>query len=153
MATTASIRRVYVDVCALSRPFDDQTQARIRLETEAVKLLLSHVRQRDIQLAVSVVHSLEIAAIDDMEERNTLEQILTEFGEIFPADLQHTRQRAEALTYLNLGPADAAHLALAEAMEADFVSVDDRLLKRARRAGLAIWCGTPVEYCEKEQLR
>jgi len=30
---------VYLDVCALSRPFDDQAFLRIRLETEAVNLI------------------------------------------------------------------------------------------------------------------
>lgn len=34
---------VYIDVCALSRPFDEQEYIRIRLETEAVNLILSPV--------------------------------------------------------------------------------------------------------------
>jgi len=29
------MERVYLDLCCLNRPFDDQTQERIRLETEA----------------------------------------------------------------------------------------------------------------------
>jgi hypothetical protein len=32
--------RIYVDVCCLNRPFDNQTQDRIRLEAEAVILIL-----------------------------------------------------------------------------------------------------------------
>jgi hypothetical protein len=32
--------RIYLDACCLNRPFDDQTQERIRLESEAV--LLNH---------------------------------------------------------------------------------------------------------------
>ncbi len=28
--------RIYLDVCCLNRPFDRQSQARIRLETEAM---------------------------------------------------------------------------------------------------------------------
>lgn len=31
--------RIYLDVCCLQRPFDDQRQTRIRLEAEAVKLI------------------------------------------------------------------------------------------------------------------
>jgi hypothetical protein len=31
---TSPERRVYLDVCTLCRPFDDQTHIRIRLETE-----------------------------------------------------------------------------------------------------------------------
>lgn len=36
-------KSVYLDVCALSRPFDDQSYLRIRIETEAVNLILSNV--------------------------------------------------------------------------------------------------------------
>lgn len=31
------VLRIYLDVCSLQRPFDDQRQARIRLEAEAMK--------------------------------------------------------------------------------------------------------------------
>jgi hypothetical protein len=43
---------VYLDVCALSRPFDDQSQMRIRLETDAVQLILSHIRSGSLTLIV-----------------------------------------------------------------------------------------------------
>jgi hypothetical protein len=33
--------RIYVDMCCLKRPFDDQSQPRIRLESEAVLALLA----------------------------------------------------------------------------------------------------------------
>jgi hypothetical protein len=34
--------RIYLDVCCLNRPFDDQTQDRVHLEAEAVILILTH---------------------------------------------------------------------------------------------------------------
>jgi predicted nucleic acid-binding protein len=153
MANDQSRRLIYLDVCALSRPFDDQTQARIRLETEAVELILSRVRQGDVQLIVSAAHAVEIAAIEDAEERAALERLVKELGHRPRLQLHLARQRAERLTQMKIGPADAAHLALAEQSEADFVTVDDRLLKQAQRAGLAIWIGTPPQFCEKEKLR
>ena len=33
--------RIYLDACCLNRPFDDQTQIRIRLEAEAVLMVLT----------------------------------------------------------------------------------------------------------------
>jgi len=36
---------IYIDVCSLSRPFDDQDYLRIRMETDAVTLILSRARQ------------------------------------------------------------------------------------------------------------
>ena len=69
---TNQTRRIYLDVCALCRPFDDQSQIRIRLETEAVQLILSHVRAENLSLIVSPVHDAEITAIGDLAERTHL---------------------------------------------------------------------------------
>jgi len=38
---------VYLDVCCLNRPFDDQTQDRIHLESEAVLLILKHIENEE----------------------------------------------------------------------------------------------------------
>lgn len=37
-------RQVYLNVCALNRPLDDQSQMRIQLKTDAVLLILSYVK-------------------------------------------------------------------------------------------------------------
>lgn len=150
-ASTA--KRVYLDVCALCRPFDDQQQARIRLETEAVELILAHIRQQRLILIASPTHQLEIGAISEAEERQQLLLLLKQWAASPPFDLPLIRQRAEQLAGSGLGVADAAHLAFAEAALADFVSVDDRLLKQCRRIKAMIWCGTPLAYCDKEDLR
>jgi hypothetical protein len=42
---TKNKMKVYLDNCALNRPFDDQSQERIRIETEAVVLVLSHLER------------------------------------------------------------------------------------------------------------
>jgi hypothetical protein len=34
------VKRIYLDVCCLNRPFDDQRQDRIRLEAEAIERIL-----------------------------------------------------------------------------------------------------------------
>ncbi len=140
MDSTPSLitKRVYLDVCALCRPFDDQQQARIRLETEAVELILAHIRQEQIKLIVSPTHELEIGAIKEAEERQHLLLLLKQWGASLPFDLPLVRQRAEQLVGLGMGVADAAHLAFAEAAQSDFVSVDDRLLKQCHRVNATI---------------
>jgi predicted nucleic acid-binding protein len=145
--------RVYLDVCALCRPFDDQNQIRIRLETSAVELILAHVRRRELELIISSVHEFEINAIPDVEERKQLLLLLTEYGTPGEFDLRATRERAEQWVARGLGVADAAHPAFAEEAAAEFVTVDDRLIKRCRRMEPTVWCGTPPAFCEKENLR
>lgn len=146
-------RRVYLDVCALCRPFDDQDQARISMETEAVGLILSHVRAGRLRLIVSPVHNLEIGATTKLDERAALERILTELGHQPRFNARAVRQRAETFARLGLGWADAAHLAFAEAAEAAFASVDDQLLRRATRVAASVWVGTPMGLCEREDLK
>jgi hypothetical protein len=53
--------RVYLDVCCLNRPFDDQTQDRIRLEAEAVTLILGHFEAKEWDWIGSDAVNLEIA--------------------------------------------------------------------------------------------
>lgn len=145
-------RLVYLDVCALCRPFDDPAQIRVRAEAEAVQLILSHVRAGDLTLVVSPVHAVEIDAIADATERVHLSALLQHSG-VEPAfDLLRVRQRAEDLVAQGFGPADAVHVAFAEAAEADFVTCDDRLLRQCRRVGLSAWYGTPLAFCDKEEL-
>lgn len=144
---------IYLDVCALCRPFDDQTRMRIRLETDAVQLILSHVRAGSLTLIASPAHDIEISAIDDLTEREHLWSMLQQLGQRLTFDLKRTRKRAEELNQQGLGPADAVHLAFAEEAEADFITCDDRLLRRCLRVRPGVWFGTPVAFCDKENLR
>ena len=144
---------IYLDVCVLSRPFDDQHQMRIRLETEAVNLILSRVKQGQYALLVSPVHRREIVDIPDPYERTGLQTILEKYGVPVFVDLVATRQRSEELVAIGFGVADAAHVAFAEKSEASFVSCDDKLLKKCTGEIFDIWCGNPVAFCEQERLR
>jgi hypothetical protein len=116
-------------------------------------LILAHIRQQRLVLIVSPTHELEIGAISDAEERQHLLLLLKKWGDSPSFDLPLIRQRADQLVGLGMGVADAAHLAFAEAALADFMSVDDRLLKLCRRIQTKVWCGTPLAYCDKEDLR
>ncbi len=39
--------KIYLDTCCLNRPFDDQSQERIRLETEAVMIILARLSRKE----------------------------------------------------------------------------------------------------------
>jgi len=145
--------RIYLDVCALCRPFDDQSQIRIRLETEAVQLILSYVRSGNLTLITSPVHTIEINAIGNPVERAHLISLLAEIGTRAEVDLGQTRLRAEELANAGLGPADAAHLAFAEAAETSFIACDDRPARQCRRVHTTIWSGDPAAFCSENEMR
>lgn len=144
---------IYLDVCALSRPFDEQHYIRIKLETDAVNMILSKVKEGRFNLLVSPVHIKEIAAITDTHERIELQMILDNVGMHVTADIKKTRKRAVELVMLGFGIADAAHVAFAETSSAQFISCDDRLIKKCRDHNINVWCGNPVFFCDKEGLR
>ena len=147
------IELIYIDVCAICRPFDEQSYLRIKLETEAVNLILAKVEYGSYKLLVSPVHLKEIEAISDVSERIELQTLLDKIGKPIKVDMGKTRARAEELTYLGFGVADAAHVAFAEQSQAQFITCDDRLIKKCLTYKISVWCGNPVAFCEKEQLK
>ncbi|MBK5962956.1 hypothetical protein CCR95_02320 [Thiocystis minor] len=128
MVTTNRPTALYLDVCTLCRPFDDQNQSRIRREAESYYRILQAMQNGRYALVCSPVHLAEIAAITDPLERNEVKAILVQQGmPCASGDLTPLRQRAEALAAQSMGAADAAHVAFAEANATYFITCDDRL--------------------------
>lgn len=144
---------IYLDVCTLCRPFDDQTYLRIRLETEALNLILAKIHSGQLKMMVSKVHYREISDIPDQKERIELEALLNSSGQMIKAINKLARERAEELIGMGFGIADAAHLAFAEQSGANFISCDDRLIKKCLRHDIKVWAGTPIAFCDKENLK
>jgi hypothetical protein len=61
--------KIYLDVCCLNRPFDDQGQERIRIESEAVITILGRCRSKTLILLSSEVVDLEISKIPDDDRK------------------------------------------------------------------------------------
>ena len=147
------MKPIYIDVCALSRPFDDQSYLRIKLETESLNLILSNIKKGKYRLLVSPVHFKEIKAIPETYERIELQAILEILGVSIKANLSKVRERADELVKLNFGIADAAHVAFAEHGKAEFITCDDVIIKKCLNHKIGVWCGSPLSFCEKEMLR
>jgi hypothetical protein len=64
--------RIYLDVCCLNRPFDDQSQERIRLEAEAVLLILRRIKAGEWQWIGSPVVTAEIRQTPDLERQQAM---------------------------------------------------------------------------------
>jgi len=125
--------KVYLDMCALKRPYDDASQPRIVNEGRAVARILAAVAQGQILALRSPVHDAENSRNRDVVRRATVDAIILQLhaADIDPAGVS---KRAEELHRRGFAAADAAHLASAEAGGADvFITVDDRLLRTAHR--------------------
>lgn len=79
--------------------------------------------------------------------------VLNKLGEPIIGNKLKIRARAEELVQLGFGIADAAHVAFAEYSGAQFISCNDKLVKKCLVKKIKVWCGNPVLFCEKEGLR
>jgi len=144
---------VYLDVCILCRPFDDQKMMRIRLETDSYHLIMQAIQSGVYRMVYSPVHDAEISAIHDMLEKVELLEIIHQYGEKCGDNFQTIRKRADELLAKGMGIADAAHVAFAESNADYFLSCDDRLIKQCHRQGVDVVVMTPVEFCIQEKLK
>jgi predicted nucleic acid-binding protein len=145
--------KLYIDVCCLCRPFDDQRYLRIKLETNALFLILEKIKQSYYQFLYSKVHLLEINAIDNRVEKNELLTLLEKIGvQINPESTVKIKERAEYLCKKGLGIADAAHLSFAESSAHYVISCDDLYLKKSNKYS-TIPLLNPIEFCIKEDLK
>lgn len=126
---------VYLDVCCFNRPYDDQTQDRIRLEAEAVLLILRRVEAGDWRFTVSEAVTQEIDEIPDSERRERILALLHPAYRVMPIRVRQI-ERAEQLEQVSFRFLDAVHVACAEDAAVDvLLTTDDRLIKAARRQG------------------
>ena len=126
--------KIYLDNCVLNRPFDDQSQERVRLETEAIILLLSRLERKEMTWLGSRALEIEIERAPDSEQQSRLRRV-TEFVTPTVEIGEKELMRASELQKLGFVGFDAVHLACAESGKADvFLTTDDRLLKLAKRA-------------------
>jgi predicted nucleic acid-binding protein len=146
-------KMLYLDVCTLCRPFDDQRMMRIRLETNAYYLILQAVQDGKYDLAASPAHFEEVQAISDTEERREILSVLEKLGTTTACDWTAARVRAIDLLAKKFGIADAAHVALAEATADYFITCDDRLLRRCKRESVKTVAINPVEFIITEDLK
>ena len=61
--------KIYLDTCCLKRPFDDQRQPRVRLESEAVTLILEKIHKGEWEWIGSDVLTYELGETKDAERR------------------------------------------------------------------------------------
>ena len=124
--------KIYLDNCCLSRPFDDQTQPRIRLETEAIVLIIEHFCAGQWQWISSEVSTFEADQNLDLRQRLQVKFLLNYVHQVISVGTTET-SRGKHLESLGFKPFDALHLACAESGNADLLlTTDDQMLRKAK---------------------
>ena len=141
--------RLYVDLSCFNRPFDDQGQERIRLETEAVFVVLTRIMEGKDTLLWSWVMSFENDKHPNPDRRDEI-AVWEARAERSVSLSNKLEEHARQISELGISGLDAVHLASAEEGGADvLLTCDDVLVRRSRRRTLALRVLNPVAYFEE----
>jgi predicted nucleic acid-binding protein len=143
--------KIYLDTCCLNRPFDDQNQLRVRLEAEAVTLVLERLHQHKWEWVGSEILVSELEQTKDDERRERLLLLSGQVHEVVEMD-ERILTRAEKLEASGYDSYDAIHLASAERAKVDvFLTTDDNLLKVANqnKKAFSFMVVNPVKWLEE----
>lgn len=127
------MKLIYLDMCCFNRPYDDQSQARIRLETEAKLLIQENIREGKCKVAWSAILDFECSNNPYPEHQQAIFQwrkLATVLVRPTPEIITIAKQFQEN----GITRFDALHVACALASQVDiFISTDDRLLKKCNK--------------------
>lgn len=124
--------RVYLDNCSYNRPYDDQTQMRIHLETQAKLHIQDLIRQKQIELVTSYVLDFENSNNRSMQKKMAIEKFMKDYASFYVSNKSEKdiAQIAYVIMKSGIKEKDAYHVACAIMAECEyFVTTDDRLLK------------------------
>ena len=121
--------RIYLDNCCFNRPYDDQTQLRIELETKSKLFIQQKIIEGKYILVSSVILEYENSKNPYHLRQIAINNFLTN-SEIYIGECDEVIDIARVLTDKGLRIKDASHLACAVYGGCDyFITTDDRLLK------------------------
>ena len=124
--------RIYLDVCCFNRPFEDQSQIRVRLESEAKLKIQEEIRSGRLQLAWSYVLDYENNKNPYQERKERIKS----WKKYAVSDIQERSELLEEADLLNrkgLPNIDCLHIACAILSGCEyFLTTDDRILQRGK---------------------
>lgn len=124
--------RIYLDNCSYNRPYDDQTQMRIYLETQAKLHIQEMIRQNKIELVTSYVLDFENSNNRSKQKKAAIEKFMKDNAVFYVSNKNEKdiAKIADAVMRTGIKEKDAYHVACAVMAECNyFVTTDDRLLK------------------------
>ena len=146
---------VYLDTSVYNRPFDDQDQIRIKLETEAFLSIVDRAVKGGISIIGSSVVTYENSRNPFIERREQVSSYLSVALKWLKVS-KSIKGRAAALESSGIDSLDAMHLACAEAGGAAyFVTCDDAVIRKAKQQKyhLALEVCSPLDFVVKEVFK
>ena len=145
--------KIYLDNCAYNRPFDDQTQIKITLETEAKRHIQRLIVEKKIDLAYSFINRFENSKNKKPLNKNSISNFFTNavlYIDYTSAD--SVGKRAVEIMKTGIKTKDAYHISCAiESGCRYFITTDKPLLKHKRDEIIICSPIQFLDYYEEEQ--
>ena len=142
--------KVYLDVCCLCRPFDDQTIGRVRLEVTAVLEIIRRCATQEFTLVTSEAITEELSKIPDINKRLRVEKIESITQEHVLIDDGITSRMYELIA-MGGDAMDSLHVACAERAGAVFLTTDDDLITFFKlHQNIQVLIENPVTWLKEE---
>lgn len=136
--------RLYLDTSVFNRSFDDQSQVKIFLETQATISVLRTITEQTVELMSSTVLQYENRQNPSPIKRAFMQAYLDIANFQQPLN-QSVIQRAATLKEQGIQLIDSLHIASAEVSACDYVlTCDKRLINRCQNLALKVL--NPVNY-------
>jgi len=138
--------RVYLDNCAYNRPYDNQNNINVRLESEAKLFIQEKIKDNQIDLVWSSMNSYENNDNPSPEKRERItawKNIAVEYCKLN----ENILKKAEELQSQNLRAKDAIHIAAAVYSRCGYFITTDRKILNKKIDGIAVL--NPVAFVEE----
>ncbi len=144
--------RVYLDNCSYNRPYDDQSQMRVHLETQAKLHIQDMIREKRIELVTSYILDFENSNNRSMQKRMAIKRFMEEYAALYVSNRNENEiaELADSIMETGIKEKDAYHVACAMMAQCNyFVTTDDRLLKyRSDKIAMV----TPEEFIRRMEV-
>ncbi len=136
---------IYLDNCSFNRPFDDQKQIRVRIETEAKLFIQEQIIKGSVKLAWSYILDYENSANPFIERKETIDN----WKKYAISDTKETSKIlsiAEELFNTGLKSKDALHVACAVELKCKYFVTTDRIIIKKLSNFESIKVISPVDF-------
>jgi len=143
-------KSIYMDCCCLNRPGDDQTQDKIRIESDTIMAILYKCFYGPWKLVGSDIVEYEIMKNPDILKRNKAFHLYSVKKENIVLN-DYIKKRALEIQEYKLTLMDSLHFASAEYGNVDvLLTVDKELIKFSEGINSALKVENPINWFMKE---
>ena len=140
--------KLYLDNCCYNRPFDDLTNQKNYIESQAIIVILDLYKKDKLDIYKSKILDYEISQMKNITKKNKILDVYSSIQSNYIDTTNEIIDRAKELKKYNIKEKDALHIAYAEYGNLDyFITVDKILINATSKVkDLKIKVMNPIEF-------